>query len=45
MRGDLTATFEKGGKIMTRTLNPDRTYKALNGEDNYIIWSFINVCS
>src|SRR5690554_947835 len=33
VRGDLTATFEKGSKVMTRTLNPDRTYKGLNGED------------
>ncbi|WP_016839361.1 MULTISPECIES: malate synthase G [Ureibacillus] len=33
IRGDLSATFEKGSKIMTRTLNPDRTYKGVNGED------------
>ncbi len=26
MRGDLTATFEKGGKTQVRTLNPDRKY-------------------
>ncbi|RUL54749.1 MULTISPECIES: malate synthase G [Lysinibacillus] len=32
MKGDLAATFEKGTKSMTRTLNPDRTYTALNGE-------------
>lgn len=32
MKGDLVATFEKGTKTMTRTLNPDRTYTGLNGE-------------
>jgi len=33
MRGDLTATFAKGGKTQTRTLNPDRSYQNANGED------------
>ncbi len=27
MRGDLTAELEKGGKLITRRLNPDRIYK------------------
>ncbi|WP_122689544.1 malate synthase G [Pseudomonas viridiflava] len=31
MKGDLAATLDKGGKPVTRTLNPDRTYKAANG--------------
>ena len=32
MKGDLTATFERNGKTMTRTLNPDRTYTSPTGE-------------
>ena len=31
MRGDLTAEFEKGGKPLTRHLNADRAYTALDG--------------
>lgn len=33
MKGDLSATFTKGNKEMTRTLNPDRTYTTPNGEE------------
>ncbi|AZV42766.1 malate synthase [Peribacillus asahii] len=31
MKGDLSATFAKGNKEMTRTMNPDRTYTSVNG--------------
>ncbi|MEO6359560.1 MAG: malate synthase G [Sphingomicrobium sp.] len=32
LRGDLEATFEKGGQKLTRALAEDRTYLGLNGE-------------
>jgi malate synthase len=32
MKGDLSATLEKGGKTINRTLNPDREYLAPNGD-------------
>ncbi|MBW7947396.1 MAG: malate synthase G, partial [Sphingomonadaceae bacterium] len=31
MKGDLEDTFEKGGRLMTRRLNPDREYTAPDG--------------
>ncbi|WPZ19804.1 malate synthase G [Geobacillus subterraneus] len=31
IKGDLTATFEKNGKLLTRALNPDRVYKTPDG--------------
>lgn len=31
MKGDLTETFEKGGKSMTRVMNPDRVYHGADG--------------
>ncbi|MGG2339452.1 malate synthase G, partial [Salmonella enterica] len=33
MKGTLVDTFEKGGRMMTRKLNPDRTYKTPAGQD------------
>ncbi|MXP26405.1 malate synthase G [Altererythrobacter indicus] len=33
LQGDLEAEFEKGGKRMTRRLNPDRAYRAKDGSE------------
>lgn len=33
MRGDLEETFEKGGREMTRRMNPDRRFTAPDGSD------------
>ncbi|MDQ0300258.1 malate synthase [Salibacterium salarium] len=33
MKGNLTATFKKGSKTVTRTLNPDRLYQSPEGVD------------
>jgi malate synthase len=33
MRGDLTVTFKKDNKVVTRTMNPDRSYRAPDGEE------------
>jgi len=33
MRGDLEARFEKGGKTLTRRLEPDRFYEGRDGEE------------
>lgn len=33
MKGTLKAAFHKGGREITRTLNPDRTYRSLAGEE------------
>ena len=33
MQADLEATFEKGGKLMTRSLEPDRVYRNPRGEE------------
>ncbi|MCW9032700.1 MAG: malate synthase G [Rhodospirillales bacterium] len=32
MKGDLEDTFEKGGKPMTRSMSPDRTYTGVDGQ-------------
>lgn len=33
MKGDLEAKFQRGSKTVTRTMNPDRTYKTPGGEE------------
>ena len=33
MKGDLSAKLDKGGKMITRTLNPDRKYKTPEGSE------------
>ncbi|QQZ10099.1 malate synthase G [Heyndrickxia vini] len=36
MKGDLSATFKKGSKTITRALNPDRVYTAVTGEEIHL---------
>lgn len=36
MKGDLSSTFKKGGKWITRTLNPDRKYLSSSGEELFL---------
>jgi malate synthase len=33
MKGDVSTTFNKGGKAVVRTLNPDRKYTAPDGSE------------
>ena len=33
MRGDLAEEFKKGDKVVRRTLNPDRVYKGVDGDE------------
>lgn len=33
VKGDLTSTFEKGGKMITRKLKPDRVYQTPDGKE------------
>ncbi|MBM4760679.1 malate synthase G [Bacillus sp. B15-48] len=33
MKGDLTTSFQKDGRVMTRSLNSDRTYTSITGEE------------
>jgi malate synthase len=37
MRGDLTETFEKGGRRLTRALEPDRTFTAPDGRGEVVL--------
>ena len=36
MRGDLEARFDKGGRVLTRTLEPDRRYTAPDGGERVL---------
>ena len=44
MNGKLEDTFEKGGKTITRRLNPDRTYRAADGGELALKGRALQLC-
>ena len=44
MNGTLEDTFDKGGKAITRQLNPDRTYRAAGGGDLVLKGRALQLC-
>ena len=44
MKGDLKESFDKNGSLITRELNPDRTYITSEGNDLVLPGRSLNAC-